>query len=36
MLGYKILIVVSSDVAVKELLGRRSGTYSGRQEMYIG
>ena len=36
MLGTKTLIVLSSDAAVKELLDRRSGTYSDRQEMYIG
>lgn len=36
MLGSKTLIVLSSDVAVKELLDRRSGTCSDRQEMYIG
>lgn len=36
MLGSKTLIVLSSDVAVKELLDRRSAIYSDRQEMYIG
>ncbi|KAM0715288.1 hypothetical protein Q7P37_008786 [Cladosporium fusiforme] len=36
MLGTKTMIVLSSDVAVKELLDRRSGIYSDRQEMYIG
>ncbi|KAI1616307.1 cytochrome P450 [Exophiala viscosa] len=36
MLGTKVLIVLSSDEAVKELLDRRSGTYSDRQDMYIG
>ncbi|KAK4550436.1 hypothetical protein LTR36_000014 [Oleoguttula mirabilis] len=36
MLGTKTLIVLSSDEAVKELLDRRSGIYSDRQEMYIG
>lgn len=36
MLGTKVLIVLSSDEAVKELLDRRSGLYSDRQEMYIG
>lgn len=35
-LGTKTLIVLSSDEAVKELLDRRSGIYSDRQEMYIG
>lgn len=36
MLGTKTLIVLSSDTAVKELLDRRSGIYSDRQDMYIG
>lgn len=36
MLGTKTLIVLSSDEAVKELLDRRSATYSDRQDMYIG
>lgn len=36
MLGTKVLIVLSSDEAVKELLDRRSGIYSDRQDMYIG
>ncbi|KAK5211277.1 hypothetical protein LTR47_008000 [Exophiala xenobiotica] len=36
ILGTKTLIVLSSDEAVKELLDRRSGWYSDRQEMYIG
>ncbi|KAH8649736.1 putative cytochrome P450 [Tricladium varicosporioides] len=36
MLGTKTLIVLSSDEAVKDLLDRRSGIYSHRQEMYIG
>ncbi|EMD01271.1 hypothetical protein BAUCODRAFT_62200 [Baudoinia panamericana UAMH 10762] len=36
ILGTKTLIVLSSDEAVKELLDRRSGMYSSRQEMYIG
>lgn len=36
MLGTKCLVVLSSDEAVKELLDKRSGTYSHRQEMYIG
>jgi hypothetical protein len=35
MLGTKTLIVLSSDEAVKDLLDRRSGIYSHRQEMYI-
>ena len=36
ILGTKTLIVLSSDEAVKELLDRRSGIYSDRQDMYIG
>jgi len=36
MLGSKTLIVLSSDVAVKELLDRRSAIYSDRPELYIG
>jgi hypothetical protein len=36
VLGTKTLIVLSSDEAVKDLLDRRSGIYSHRQEMYIG
>lgn len=36
ILGTKVLIVLSSDTAVKELLDRRSGIYSDRQDMYIG
>ena len=36
MLGTKMLVVLSSDVAVKELLDKRSAIYSDRQDMYIG
>lgn len=36
MLGTQCMIVLSSDMAVKELLDRRSGIYSSRQDMYIG
>lgn len=36
ILGTKTLIVLSSDEAVKDLLDKRSGIYSHRQEMYIG
>jgi hypothetical protein len=36
MLGTKTMIVLSSDEAVKDLLDRRSGNYSGRPDMYIG
>lgn len=35
MLGTKVMIVLNSDVAVKELLDRRSGIYSSRPDMYI-
>jgi hypothetical protein len=36
ILGSKTLIVLSSDKAVKDLLDKRSGIYSHRQDMYIG
>ncbi|KAK5162733.1 uncharacterized protein LTR77_011216 [Saxophila tyrrhenica] len=36
MLGTKTMIVLSSDVAVKDILDRRSGDYSDRPDMYIG
>lgn len=36
ILGTQTLVVLSSDVAVKDLLDRRSSLYSHRQEMYIG
>src|SRR5450755_2110347 len=36
ILGTKTLIVLSSDVAVKDLLDKRSGIYSDRQDMYVG
>lgn len=36
ILGTKCLIVLSSDEAVKELLDKRSNTYSHRPELYIG
>lgn len=36
MLGTKVLIILSSDEAVKELLDKRSGIYSARPDMYIG
>lgn len=36
MLGTKTLVVLSSDKAVKDLLDKKSGMYSHRQEMYIG
>jgi hypothetical protein len=34
ILGTQPLIVLSSDAAVKELLDRRSNTYSDRMDMY--
>ncbi|KAI1326322.1 cytochrome P450 [Xylariaceae sp. FL0255] len=36
ILGTQVLIVLSSDVTIKELLDKRSATYSDRLEMYIG
>lgn len=36
ILGTKTLIVLSSGEAVKDLLDKKSGIYSHRQEMYIG
>ncbi|KAK2603632.1 hypothetical protein QQS21_004213 [Conoideocrella luteorostrata] len=36
MLGSKVAIVLSSDVAVKDLLDKRSAIYSGRPELYMG
>lgn len=36
MLGTKVLIVLSSDLAVKELLDKRSAIYSDRPDMYVG
>jgi len=36
ILGTKTLIVLSSDVAVKDLLDKKSAIYSDRQDMYIG
>ncbi|KAK3306256.1 cytochrome P450 [Chaetomium strumarium] len=36
ILGTKILVVLSTDRAVKDLLDKRSNIYSHRQEMYIG
>lgn len=35
ILGTKTLIVLSSDTAIKDLLDKRSGIYSDRQDMYI-
>lgn len=36
VLGTQVLIVLSSDVAIKELLDKRSSIYSDRLEMYVG
>lgn len=36
ILGTKTLVVLSSDKSVKDLLDKKSGLYSHRQEMYIG
>ncbi|KAF2828007.1 cytochrome P450 [Ophiobolus disseminans] len=36
ILGTKVMIVLSSDKAVKDLLDRRSGIYSSRPDMYLG
>ncbi|GAP88157.1 putative cytochrome P450 [Rosellinia necatrix] len=36
VLGTQVLIVLSSDVAIKELFDKRSAIYSDRLDMYIG
>ncbi|RYP69934.1 hypothetical protein DL771_005794 [Monosporascus sp. 5C6A] len=36
ILGTKVLVVLSSDQAIKDLLDKRSGIYSSRPEMYLG
>ncbi|KAB5578068.1 putative cytochrome P450 oxidoreductase [Coniochaeta sp. 2T2.1] len=36
ILGTKTMVILSSDKAVKDLLDKKSGIYSHRQEMYIG
>jgi hypothetical protein len=36
VLGTQVLIVLSSDVVIKELLDKRSAIYSDRLDMYIG
>jgi hypothetical protein len=36
MLGTKVMIVLSSDQAIKDLLDKRSGIYSSRPDMYLG
>ncbi|KAI4676517.1 uncharacterized protein J4E88_007435 [Alternaria novae-zelandiae] len=36
ILGTKVMVVLSSDQAVKDLLDKRSGIYSSRPDMYLG
>ncbi|KAI1195959.1 putative cytochrome P450 [Nemania serpens] len=36
MLGSQVMIVLSSDTAIKDLLDKRSGIYSDRMDIYIG
>jgi hypothetical protein len=36
MLGTKVMIVLSTDQAIKDLLDKRSNIYSSRPEMYLG
>ncbi|KAL1798265.1 hypothetical protein ACET3X_002302 [Alternaria dauci] len=36
VLGTKVMIVLSSDQAVKDLLDKRSGIYSSRPDLYLG
>jgi hypothetical protein len=36
ILGTKVMIVLSSDQAVKDLLDKRSGIYSSRPDLYLG
>ncbi|KAF2963027.1 hypothetical protein GQX73_g10544 [Xylaria multiplex] len=36
VLGTKVVVVLSSDVAVKDLLDKRSAIYSSRPEFYLG
>ncbi|KAM5353693.1 hypothetical protein ACJ41O_000343 [Fusarium nematophilum] len=36
MLGTRVMIVLSSDTAVKDVLDKRSGNYSDRPDMFIG
>ncbi|PQE33784.1 cytochrome P450 protein [Rutstroemia sp. NJR-2017a WRK4] len=36
MIGTKVMIVLSSDQAIKDLLDKRSNIYSSRPEMYLG
>lgn len=36
VLGTKVMVVLSSDQAIKDLLDKRSSIYSSRPEMYLG
>lgn len=36
ILGTQVMIVLSSDQAVKDLLDKRSNIYSSRPDMYLG
>jgi hypothetical protein len=36
ILGTKVMVVLSSDQAIKDLLDKRSGIYSSRPDMYLG
>lgn len=36
ILGTKTMVVLSSDVVVKDVLDKRSGNYSDRPDMFIG
>jgi hypothetical protein len=36
MLGTKVMVVLNSDQAIKDLLDKRSGIYSSRIDMYLG
>ncbi|KAH9983676.1 cytochrome P450 [Xylariaceae sp. FL0662B] len=36
MLGTKVMVVLSTDQAIKDLLDKRSNIYSSRPEMYLG
>jgi len=36
ILGTKVMIVLNTDQAVKDLLDKRSNIYSSRPEMYLG
>lgn len=36
ILGTKVMIVLSSDKAVKDLLDKKSAIYSSRPDMYLG